>query len=214
MFGAIFGTAILPAAAEDLVSGLSQDTIQITSNYTGTAIVVFGDIERPQNLTGSDVVVVVRGPDTDITVRKRDRIAGIWVNRDAATLSGVPSYYFLASTRPVSRSPPPRRLIRYDLGLQNLEPDSVFSHHPVEPFRQALLRHLENDALYTDDPAGVEFLSNTLFRARVPVPARGDARPVLCRCLSVPRRRCGERPIDAAVHRPDRTGTPPVQFRA
>ena len=35
-----------PATAEDLVSGISQDTIQITSNYTGTDIVVFGAIER------------------------------------------------------------------------------------------------------------------------------------------------------------------------
>ena len=29
-----------PAHAEDLVSGISQDVIQITSNYTGTSIVV------------------------------------------------------------------------------------------------------------------------------------------------------------------------------
>jgi uncharacterized protein (TIGR02186 family) len=170
LVGAILGTAILPAPAEDLVSGLSQDTIQITSNYTGTDIVVFGDIERPQSLTGYDVVVVVRGPDTDVTVRKRDRIAGIWVNRDAATLSGMPSYYFLASTRPLSKIAPTATLERYELGLQSLEPETVASHHPVEPFRQALLRHLESDALYTEN-MGVEFLSNTLFRARVPVPA-------------------------------------------
>ncbi len=37
-----------PVRAEDLVSGISQDIIQITSNYTGTDIVVFGAIERAQ----------------------------------------------------------------------------------------------------------------------------------------------------------------------
>ncbi len=38
---------VSPACAEDLVSGLSQDSIEITSNYTGSTIVVFGAIERP-----------------------------------------------------------------------------------------------------------------------------------------------------------------------
>ena len=51
-----------PARAEDLVSGISQDIIQITSNYTGTNIVVFGAIEQAQNAQGRNIVVVVRGP--------------------------------------------------------------------------------------------------------------------------------------------------------
>ena len=72
------------ARGEDLVSGISQDTIQITSNYTGTAIVVFGAVEQAQGPGRRDIVVVVRGPDTPITVRRRDRVAGVWVNRDAA----------------------------------------------------------------------------------------------------------------------------------
>jgi hypothetical protein len=68
-------------AAEDVVSGLSQDQIEINSSYTGSDIVVFGTIERPAAPSGRDIVVVVRGPDTDITVRRRDRVAGVWINR-------------------------------------------------------------------------------------------------------------------------------------
>ena len=64
-----------PARAEDLVSGISQDIIQITSNYTGTNIVVFGAIEQAQNAQGRNIVVVVRGPDEPMTVRRRERIA-------------------------------------------------------------------------------------------------------------------------------------------
>ena len=77
------------ARAEDLVSGVSQDTIQITSNYTGTDIVVFGAIERPQNIQGRNIVVVVRGPDEAMTVRRRSRIAGVWVNSDAARFAVI-----------------------------------------------------------------------------------------------------------------------------
>src|SRR5215469_2083242 len=168
---AFLSTAV-PAGAEELVSGVSQDLIEITSNYTGSDIVVFGAVEGQNTNHGAkDVVVVVRGPDTDITVRRRDRVAGIWINHDAANLSGMPSYYFLASTRPLSAIAPAAVLSRYGIGLQSLKPNTVHSHHDYEPFRQAALRHLAQDKLYSQVPGGVEFLSDTLFRAHVPVPA-------------------------------------------
>jgi len=167
-----FLLAALPARAQELVSGVSQDLIQITSNYTGSDIVVFGAVEgEPGNHQPKDVVVVVRGPDTDLTVRRRDRVAGIWINHDAASLSGMPSYYFLASTRPLSGIAQPPVLARYGIGMQNLSPNSVHSHHDYQPFRQAALRLLVKNRLYAEVPGGVEFLSDTLFRAHVPVPA-------------------------------------------
>ncbi len=161
-----------PARAEELVSGVSQDLIQITSNYTGSDIVVFGAVEGQNgNHETKDVVVVVRGPDADIMVRRRDRVAGIWINHDAADLSGMPSYYFLASTRPLPAIGAPTFLARYGVGLQSLMPDTVHSHHDYEPFRQAAIRLMREQKLYTEVPGGVEFLSDTLFRAHVPVPA-------------------------------------------
>jgi hypothetical protein len=81
----------LPARAEDVVSGLDRDVIEITSNYTGSNIVVFGTVERSGALAGRDIVIVVRGPGSDMTVRRRDRIAGVWINRAAARLEGMPA---------------------------------------------------------------------------------------------------------------------------
>jgi uncharacterized protein (TIGR02186 family) len=159
------------AWAEDLVSGISQDTIQITSNYTGTDIVVFGAIERPQSIEGRNIVVVVRGPDQPITVRRRNRIAGVWINNDAARFEGMPAYYYLASTEPITRVAPPEALTRYGIGLQNLKPSAIGSHHDPEPFRQAGIRHLQREGLYVESPGSIDFLSETLFRTRVPVPA-------------------------------------------
>src|SRR5262249_6386394 len=91
------------ASAEQLVSGRSQDSIQITSTYNGTDIVVFGAIENtdPAFLASKpDIVVILRGPDAYMTVRKKQRVAGIWVNRDSVSMHGMPAFYFLASTRP------------------------------------------------------------------------------------------------------------------
>ena len=159
------------ALAEDLVSGVSQDTIQITSNYTGTDIVVFGAIERPQSTKGRNIVVVVRGPDQTMTVRRRNRIAGIWINNDAARFEGLPAYYYLASTEPTARIAPPDTLARYGIGLQGLRPSATGSHHDPEPFRQAAIRHQQRSGLYVESPGSIDFLSETLFRTRVPVPA-------------------------------------------
>ncbi|MBI3675856.1 MAG: TIGR02186 family protein [Proteobacteria bacterium] len=178
---AFFVTALLvllPTAAspDELVSGLSQDLVEITSNYTGTDIVVFGAIESGNSAetpTSRDVVVVVRGPDSDMIVRRKARVAGIWINRDRITLGGMPSYYFVASTRPLSQIAPAQSLQRYQIGLANLVPKSESTHifAKGEPFRHAVIRERERVGLYSAKPNGVEFLSYSLFRVRVPVPA-------------------------------------------
>jgi uncharacterized protein (TIGR02186 family) len=160
-----------PAQAEDLVSGISQDIIQITSNYTGTDIVVFGAIEQAQNAQGRAIVVVVRGPDEPLTMRRRDRIAGVWVNSDAARFEGLPAYYYLASTQPIAKIAPPQSLARYGVGIQYLSPSKIGSHHDPRPFLDAAKRHLQRAGLYTESPGSIDFLSETLFRTRVPVPA-------------------------------------------
>lgn len=165
-----------PSHGEDLVSGLSQDQIQITSNYAGTDIVVFGAIEAPESLAGNgarDVVVVVRGPDTDMAVRRKVRVAGIWINRDEITLRGMPVYYYAASTRPLAKIAAADTLARYQIGLANLVPKSVSTRTPskAEPFRLAVIRARARKKLYAETAQGVEFLSYSLFRVRVPIPA-------------------------------------------
>jgi uncharacterized protein (TIGR02186 family) len=165
-----------PALAEDLVSGLSQDQIQITSNYAGTNIVVFGAIESPDTSPDAgarDVAVVVRGPETDFDVRRKVRLAGIWINRDKITLYGMPTYYYAASTRPLSKLASADTLAQYQLGLPNLTPRRESTHSPRkgEPFRLAAIRARERERLYAEAPSGVEFLGYSLFRVRIPIPA-------------------------------------------
>lgn len=164
------------ATAEDLVSGLSQDQIEITSNYTGTELVVFGAIEpRTGDAATSerDVVVVVRGPDVDMTVRQKVRVAGLWLNRHRVMLHAMPGYYYVASTRPLEKIADKSVLGRYQIGLPYLEPVSYSTHSPHEAqvYTTAAIRRETKSGLYNDAPNGVEFLSYSLFRVHVPVPA-------------------------------------------
>lgn len=164
--------AVTPAtAAENLVAGLSQDSIQITSSYNGAEIVVFGAIERPASDTEPDIVVVVHGPETDVRVRRKDRVAGVWINRNRVILRGVPSYYFAAGSRPLRDIASAATLRQYGLGLDALAPRAILGRHNPEPFRQALIRHQTDAGLYAEREGAVKFLSGTLFRVRVPLPA-------------------------------------------
>ena len=57
------------------------------------------------------------------------------------------------------------------LGLQALTPTAIGSHHDPEPFRQAAIRYHLRRGLYAENPGSIDFLSESLFRTRVPVPA-------------------------------------------
>jgi uncharacterized protein (TIGR02186 family) len=178
----IFGVMILAAActaasAQELSSGLSTDVIQITSNFTGTEIVLFGAVEDTSRLsplqerdTVSDVVVVIRGPDTDVTVRRKERILGLWINRKQVVLGGLPGYYFLASTRPLTQIASSATLDRFGLGTTHLTAHAAGANGEAPAFLSAAVRTYLRDGLYRENGT-IEFLGRTLFRARIPVPA-------------------------------------------
>jgi uncharacterized protein (TIGR02186 family) len=159
-----------------LISGLSTDLIQITSNFTGADIVLFGAIEPSEDVNAEgdqDLVVVVRGPAIDMTVRRKQRVLGVWVNREQVAFSGLPGYYFLASTRPLDDIASPATQERFRLGTANLEymTGDGISPEEANAFRAAAVRDRKRERLYWESPTGIEFLSRTLFRARIPVPA-------------------------------------------
>ncbi|HEX2591309.1 MAG TPA: TIGR02186 family protein, partial [Rhizomicrobium sp.] len=113
---ALLLAGLSPAAADDLVAGLSQDKIQITSSYSGTDLVVFGAVESGSDAKGRDVVVVIRGPTTTYTARRKARVAGIWVNSDRVVVRGMPSFYYLATTRPIDLLANEDTLGHYSIG--------------------------------------------------------------------------------------------------
>ena len=81
--------------AKDLVVDLSAPIVRITTGFSGTELLLF-----VAKRGAGDVIVVVRGPLEDLVVRRKSRVAGIWVNRAAIAFTDVPSYYAVASTRP------------------------------------------------------------------------------------------------------------------
>ena len=75
----------LPVHAERVVLGLSQDEVAITATFTGSELLIFGAVQREEPApTNSDlgVIIAVSGPALPVTVRRKERRMGIWVNTD------------------------------------------------------------------------------------------------------------------------------------
>jgi uncharacterized protein (TIGR02186 family) len=165
------------ARAEDLAAGISRDKIEITSNFTGTEVVVFGTIEDDlgRSLPATemrDVVVVIRSEKPYVvTVRKKERVGPIWVNRDMRQFAGVPGFYFLSSTRPLKDIARANVLEQFELGLERIAlgpaPGSIGG---PKAFREAIVRQKKESRLYSQYEGGVSFLSGSLFRSTVALP--------------------------------------------
>ena len=84
------------AAAEPLVADLTSHLIGISTGFTGASVVLFGATDG-----GGDIVVVVRGPARDLTVRRKSRVGPIWINTRQFIFEDVPGFYALATSRPI-----------------------------------------------------------------------------------------------------------------
>jgi uncharacterized protein (TIGR02186 family) len=169
-----------PAAAERLVVSLSNHRVQITSNFAGENLVLFGTVEpssagaplRPSY----DLVVTVTGPRETFRTRRKERVAGIWVNADSREFVHVPSYLAVLSNRPVNEIANAETLRRLQVGLDNfllpqrIGPDIADTVRD-DPYRVAFVRLEGEKGLYREVPNGVTLLTPTVFRAAIPLPA-------------------------------------------
>ncbi|TGE01485.1 hypothetical protein EU555_04990 [Methylobacterium nonmethylotrophicum] len=167
-----------PARPEALVVSLSFSRLAVTSTYTGTSVAVFGAIERDGQAAarsgGYDVVVTIRGPRQSLTVREKEALGPVWVNRGQQKFAEVPSFLAVLSSRPLAEvaDEGTRRRLRLGLPAIVAAPDlTLAAPTPDDPFREALLRLRRGARLFTESEAGVRFLSSSVFRGATPIPA-------------------------------------------
>lgn len=169
---AVLGLAMLPggAAPQSLVADLSHHLIAITTAFVGTQVVAFGVTEGR-----GDVIVTVQGPREDLVVRRKARVAGVWVNREGIAFRRVPAYYAVASTGPLEQIARPDVLAQLEIGTEYLDLEPIdagdFTISEIASFRDALIRQKQDQGLYSRRPAPINFVGESLFRTNLVFPA-------------------------------------------
>ena len=156
------------ARAEGLVADLTSHLIAITTGFTGASVVLFGATDGP-----GDVIVAVRGPEREITVRRKSRVAGVWVNTQQVTFDNLPSFYAVAASRPIADILSPATATFYRLGIANLKlaASTPAPSVVVDAFRAALERTQQEAGLYVERMGKVDFLGERLFRTTITFPS-------------------------------------------
>jgi uncharacterized protein (TIGR02186 family) len=169
----------LPARAERLIVSVSNHRVTVTPNYSGEELVLFGSVEKDANTPPNrayDLVVTVSGPRADMVTRRKERKFGIWINTDSRQFLQVPTYLAIFSNRPIDAIASPEVQRRQQLGINNVVlTQRVGTDYadvvPNDPFRSAFVRLRAQHGLYRESSSAVTFLTPTLFRTGIPLPA-------------------------------------------
>jgi uncharacterized protein (TIGR02186 family) len=167
-------------SAERLVVSLTNHRVMITSSYTGVDLVLFGSVERDAAAAARsapyDIVATIVGPRESLRARRKKRVLGIWVNTESRTFVDPPSYLAVLASRPLDAIASPETRRRLQLGIANIPlPERIHNDVGVvsnDPFRTALVQLMHDQNLYSEKPNAVTFLTPTLFRASLSLPAQ------------------------------------------
>jgi len=160
-----------------LVPDISARNVQIRYSFTGAQLLLFGAVVYPGGRAPerpADIAVVLRGPVQPILVREKQKIAGIWMNADSNRFRSAPSFYSVASSKPITDLVDERTAAIYELGLHNLQlsPGGGALPDKERRFEAGLLDLRRREGLYSENPRGVEITDRVLYRAVITIPSQ------------------------------------------
>ena len=159
-----------------LVPEVSQHEVQVRQGFTGAELLLFGAILNPEGTRAGrdyDIVVVLKGPTTPVVLREKRKIAGIWINAASTELHSVPSYFAVASTRPIARIVDGKTAAIYELGLPwlQLSPTGAIDPKALKSFAAGLVDLMSRKGHYRQDEGGVKVSEQVLYQARIALPS-------------------------------------------
>mgnify|MGYP001792852863 CR=1 FL=1 len=178
LFSCLIGLVLLSAVAnaEEVVLGLSKDKISITTSFDGSDILIFGAVKREEAIPDGppiEVIVTVAGPSTPLTVRRKAKRLGIWVNTDAVEVDHAPSFYAVQTSGPLRNVLKDVEDLRHKISvpraIRSVGAPSNISDS--ESFTEALIRIRSRSDLYQLREGAVTVSEQTLFRTAVRLPA-------------------------------------------
>lgn len=173
------GLGLQPLSAQRdpiLVPDVSQHEVQVRQGFVGTELLLFGAILDPSGARAGrdyDIVVVLKGPTGPIRVREKERIGGIWINATTTDFRSAPSFFAVASSKPISEIVDERTAAIYELGLNfiQLSPTGTIDPDEQSKFTEGLVDLRQREGLYSEDMDGVQINEQVLYQARISLPS-------------------------------------------
>lgn len=156
------------AKAEPVIVDLSRNFVAITAGFTGTEVLLFGTTDGR-----GEVVVVVEGPKQKSAVRRKEKVAGIWVNGRQVDFKDVPAFYKILSTSDLDEWLPLPLREKNQIGVEYLDLKAAgdVSDADAAEYRAALIRNKQRIGHYGKVEGRLKVTDGRLFRSTVSFPA-------------------------------------------
>ncbi|MEM8853069.1 MAG: TIGR02186 family protein [Pseudomonadota bacterium] len=156
------------ARAETMVVALSTPSIEVSANFAGTHLALFGVVERDHATVSRagkyELVVVVEGPSETLLVQQKQRVAGIWVNAEGTVFADMPSFFAVYTT-------PDAGHLLTEYADERLSLASLTANIRTRAdFKEAVVRVRQDDALFVEDVGAVTRLTDMFFRTLIHLP--------------------------------------------
>jgi uncharacterized protein (TIGR02186 family) len=159
-----------PAPAQEIVAALSQSNVSIDYSFSGSEIMVFGAVRGAPPGADHDVIITVSGPLVPITVRRKERVAGIWVNAEAAEIDQAPSFYAVATTGPFEEVLTRTEDLRHAVSVPKAIRAVGSGAQDPAAFVEALVRIRRAEGIYATAEGAVTLRDGTLFDTAIALP--------------------------------------------
>ncbi|PZP55550.1 MAG: transmembrane family protein [Micavibrio aeruginosavorus] len=152
----------------NIVIDLADDHVDITSDFSGEAVTVFGTTDQD-----GDIAIILRGPQERVVLRKKHPVLGMWLNRESIDFKNVPLFYNYAVSRPENNIADNQMLRTYGIGLNALNFEAVRYEEDtsVNEFQEALVRTQQAKGFFPLTPSPIRFMGQRLFKTSFYLPA-------------------------------------------
>jgi len=162
---------VTAAHADDLDVDLSKPDVRLNVSFKGSELLLFG----AKDIFG-DVIVVVRGPNKDTSVRLKEKVFGIWASTDEVIFSDTPTFYAVAATQPVQDLLPEHvlqseRIGATRLGLKVKSKPPTASAKTIDNFNAGFIRNMVAKNLYAKNLGNIRQIGKQLFRTELWFPS-------------------------------------------
>ena len=163
IFYLVFFVFIFNANSKKLIiADISDNKINIDVGFKGAKLLFFGVIDEE-----GDVVVSVTGPRKAVKVRKKEKKMGLWLNSDTKVFFDVPSYYYVASTRPLKELKAENVLQINQVGIENIRFAGAEEQEERSNWVNGIIKSMIEAGRYNPEQGLIQISDKRLFKTEL-----------------------------------------------